>query len=63
VWFIFNVHDNSISTRLPASPTCIWDGDAAWLAGKMLTLPPHATWVAQMPATQDHSIATKAQET
>ena len=51
VWFIFNVHGNPISTRLPANPVCIWDGDAAWLAEKTLTLPPHATWVAQMPAT------------
>ncbi len=51
VWFIFNVHAEAVSTRLPASPTCIWDGDPAWLADKTLTLPPHATWMAQMPAT------------
>ena len=50
VWFVFNVHDAAVSTTLPSKPEVIWEGQQSWLSGASLTLPPRATWVAQMPS-------------
>jgi beta-galactosidase GanA len=52
IWFIFNMTREPVELTLPALPRTIWQTSSpAADQNRTISLPPHATWVAELPKT------------